>query len=383
MRVLHKLRTSLAFYLRHTDTPLLLLCLAASVYSCLLVYSVAVTAESGARVYLMQIAASSLGLILAVILSKIDYEDIVKLWPVWAGISLVLVLLTFTPLGVNVVGTDDTAWLSIFGVTIQPAELLKIAFIITFAKHLSVVKDHINRLTTVLLLCLHGGLAAGLIFLQGDDGTALVFLCIFVCMLFASGLRALYFLIAGAAGVCAVPLMFLLLDDQKLGRILALIHPDQYLESEGWQQALGLSAMGTGQLWGVGYLQGGDHMLFSRESDFIFTAAAEEFGFIGGLLLLVLLLGILLCILHDARHARDYTGTMLCTGMMGLIGFQTLINLGMVLRLLPVVGITLPFFSAGASSVGSLYLGIGLVLSVRYSSSTRNLSNSSTLRKFR
>ncbi len=381
MKLFRRVRSAVFNYFKVTDSLLLLFCLLASAFSCVLVYSVSVTAELGARMYLMQIAVSLFGLLLAVLLSRLDYAGLCSLWPFLAGLSLVLVALTFTPLGVGVAGTDDTAWLSFFGFTFQPAELMKIAFIMTFATHLNRVKDHINRLPTVLLLCLHGGFAAGLVFLQGDDGTALVFIFIFVGMMFASGLRLLYFLIAGAAGVCALPIVFSLLDEQKLTRILALIRVEEYLDSDGWQQALGLSSMGSGQLWGLGFLQGGGHGIFARENDFIFTVAGEEFGFIGGMFVLALLLGIIIRLFLNVSRTKDYLGRLLCVGMLSLIGSQSLINLGMVLRVLPVVGITLPFFSAGASSVGSLYLGIGLVLSVYCTGRRQSLGSNFTLRR--
>ena len=122
---------------------------------------------------------------------------------------------------------------------------------------------------------------------------------------------------------------------------------------------------------GVGYLNGSNPTLFARNNDLIFTVAAEEFGFIGALLLLGLLGALLYELYRCAKRAQDGLGTYLCVGMMALIGFQSIINLGMNLRLLPVIGITLPFFSAGGSSVLTLYLGIGLALSVSYSERTR------------
>lgn len=118
-------------------------------------------------------------------------------------------------------------------------------------------------------------------------------------------------------------------------------------------------------------MEGGDHQVYARNNDFIFTVAGEEFGFVGALAVVVILLGVVLAIMRDAIHAKDRLGMLLCTGMMALIGFQSIINIGMTLRLVPVIGITLPFFSAGGSSVATLYLGIGLVLSVCYSSRTR------------
>ena len=126
---------------------------------------------------------------MAIVISKIDYELICRGWPFMAAVALGLMALTFTSLGRNVAYTDDTAWLTLplgpYTTTFQPAELMKIVFIVTFAKHLTAVHDHINRPLTVLLLCLHGALPIGLVFLQGDYGTAVVFIFIFVGMLFA------------------------------------------------------------------------------------------------------------------------------------------------------------------------------------------------------
>ena len=149
---------------------------------------------------------------------------------------------------------------------------------------------------------------------------------------------------------------------------------DDYLQTEGWQQASGISAIGSGQIWGVGYLKGGGEGLFARSNDFIFSVAGEEFGFIGAIILLAILIAIICCLLRTAKQVSDYKGKMICTGFAALIAAQSIINIGMVLRLLPVIGITLPFFSAGGSSVATLYLGVGLCLSVFYQSKTRNLN---------
>ena len=374
MKFLTKLKNSIMQYLRNTNKSLVLLCMLASGYGILLVYSAALSLNySGPKTVIMQILATAAGLIAALVIAKFDYESICNLWPVWAVIAFVLVFLTYTPLGLNVQGTDDTAWLAIPVIgTFQPAELMKIAFIITFSKHLVAVREQINRPLTVLLLILHGAVPILMVMKQGDDGTALVFICIFAAMMFAAGLKPVYILAAAGLAGLAVPLAWNMLDDKKKARFLSLIQIDEYLRSTGWQQYQGLTAMGSGQLWGVGYLQGGQHQLYARNNDFIFTVAGEEFGFIGSLVLLLLLTLIILVILRDALHARDRLGMFLCVGMMALIGFQSIINIGMTVRLLPVIGITLPFFSAGGSSVATLYLGIGLILSVHYSSRARD-----------
>ncbi|MBE6757349.1 MAG: rod shape-determining protein RodA [Ruminococcaceae bacterium] len=355
---------------------LIVLCTLCSTYGLLLVYSSGVA--SG---FSSQLAASVGGMFAALLISQADYRSICRFWPVFAVPALILMLLTFTPLGYNVAGTDDTAWLGLpFGsdapfITFQPSELLKIVFIITFSKHLEYAKDSIHRFPAVLLLCAHAALPSILVFLQGDDGTALVFLCIFAVMMFAAGVHWGYFAAVAGAAVPSAFVLWQVLDEQKRGRIMALIHPEEYLETFGWQQNHALISMGNGGLWGTGYLKGGAVSLYARNNDFIFTEAAEEFGLMGSLLLLILLLGVIFALLLSALRARDELGRSLCIGMMGLIAFQSIINLGMNLRLLPVIGITLPFFSAGGSSVLTLYLGIGLVLSVSFQSKLSSKNN--------
>ncbi|MBP3936102.1 MAG: FtsW/RodA/SpoVE family cell cycle protein [Clostridia bacterium] len=370
MRSLRRKENPLRIFAKQNDILLILVCLAASLYGVLLVYSDAVTSDTGTRSAIVQAVASVAGFGVAFVMSLFDYEDLCRLWPVWMGVSAVLVVLTLTPLGLNVAGTDDTAWLGIPPwsdnpfLTFQPSELLKVAFIITFAKHLSAVEDRLNQPLTLLLLALHAGGCTGLIFLQGDDGTALVFACITLVMLIVAGLHPLILAGGAAAVAVAVPILWFHLDEQKLARFMALFKVEEYLQTEGWQQAQGLSAMASGGLGGVGFLDGNHNGLFARNNDFVFSIAAEEFGFIGGLALLLILTGILALILRTAWRSRDSLGRLLCVGVMAMIGFQMLINLGMVLRVLPVIGITLPFISAGGSSAATIWLSIGLVLSV-------------------
>lgn len=364
-------------FFQYSNKTLILFCVLCSCYGLILVYSAAYTGHGFPPGFMMQAVAFGVGLLAALVISQFDYDFLCRLWPLFTLPTLVLMGLTFTSLGYNVAGTDDTAWLGFpFGsdrplFTFQPSELMKILFIMTFSKHLAAVKGKINRFQTVIGLCAHGLFPAVLVFLQGDDGTALVFLCIFAVMLFSAGLHPLYFLAAGVAAVPAGYFLWRHLDAQKMGRILALIHPEEYLETYSWQQTNGLTALGLGGLSGVGYLKGGTIGQFARNNDFIFTVAGEEFGFLGSLALLALLLGVIFCLLAVARKAPEGVGSGICIGMTALIAFQSIINLGMNLRLLPVIGITLPFFSAGGSSVLTLYLGIGLALSVSFHSRIR------------
>lgn len=360
-------------FVQNSNIRLILICLCVTVYGCLLVYSASHGYGYGFGGASTHIIASCIGFVAALFISQADYDDICALWPIWAGISLILMILTFTPLGLNATGTDDTAWLGIGSLTFQPSELMKIAFIITFAVHLTRVQKNIRSLKTVLLLGLHALIPTMLVFLQGDDGTAIVFIMIFLSMLFVSGINALYYIV-GLTGICAaIPILWSVMSEDKKARILCILptYIEEHLQGAGWQQYEALKAIGSGQLVGTGYLNTTNGSLFARNNDLIFTVAGEEFGFIGTILLLLLIVLLLLELFRCAQQARDPLGTYLCVGMLALIGFQSIINLGMNLRLLPVIGITLPFFSAGGSSVATLYLGIGLVLSVSFSQSSR------------
>ena len=371
MKLADRIKSGISLYIRYNDWFLFLSCTAAAAYGIILVYSAAASQNGQSREYLVQTVSFLIGVAAALVISRIDYEIICRLWPFLSGISLFLVLLTFTPLGLKV--ADDQAWLYIPVIgTFQPSELLKITFIISFANHLSKVQHKMNELRTALLLCLHGAVPVLLIFKQGDDGTALVFICIFASMLFIAGLRPLYFLIGATAGAAAVPVAWNMMDELKKARFLCLIFVEKYADNVGWQQNLALIAIGSGKLWGVGYLKGGNQYLYARNTDFIFTVAAGEFGFMGGLALFAILILILLALYRSILAARDLQGMLLCGGLMALIGFQSLINLGMNLRLSPVIGITLPFFSRGGSSLTTLFLGVGVALSVYYSSKTRS-----------
>ncbi|HBT65835.1 MAG TPA: rod shape-determining protein RodA [Ruminococcaceae bacterium] len=370
MDLVKKLKSGISSYIRNSDWLLILSCTAASMYGIALVYSVGHTSSIGSRDFIIQLLAFLIGLIAALAISKVDYEIICRLWPILSGISFVLVLLTFTPLGLKV--ADDQAWIPIPVIgTFQPSELLKITFIISFATHLSRVHERINEFRTVLLLGIHGAIPILLVFKQGDDGTALVFICIFTSMMFIAGLRPIYFLIAATGAAAAVPVLWNFMDASKKARFLSLIFIDKYKDNEGWQQYYALIATGSGKLWGVGYLEGGKLPLYARNNDFVFTVAGEEFGFVGSLAVIAVLVLILFALFRELMTARDLQGKLLCGGILSMIGFQSIINLGMNLRLLPVVGITLPFFSKGGSSLATLFLGIGVALSVYYSSKTR------------
>ena len=315
----------------------------------------------------MQGACLLLGILTALFVSSKDYRT--TPYRVWLAIPvLLLMLLTFTPLGYEVPGTDDRNWLMIplLGkqFLIQPSELLKITVILTLSHHINKIGQRIKKPLPLLGLCAHAVIPVILIFLQGDDGNAVVCLIVVATLLFIGGIPFSYALGSIALSLAAVPLLWQRMSSDKQARFLCLFQVEHYRQTTGWQQDLSVTAIGSGRWCGVGYLQGGDDHLYARQNDFIFTVSGEEFGFVGALILIGLLTAILVLLYRTALRASTRTGFLICGGLMVLIATQAVINIGMALRLMPVLGITLPFFSAGGSSLLTLFLGVGIAMSV-------------------
>lgn len=366
-----KIIKGLTKFFTKSDVILWLLAVAASVYSLILINSM--QRASDYSYMTPQILALTLGYIAAVVITLIDYEAISRMWIPLIILSLVLLGIVFV-FGRNVAGTDDTAWITLpGGISFQPSELVKIFFIITFSKHLQILKnnDMLHSLVGVITLLVHMGIPVALIHMQGDDGTVLIFIFMFLIMSFVGGVQLRYFLIMLLLLAAGIPIFWnYYLNDEHKNRFTAIFDIDgNAMKTYGWQQYQGKVSVASGGLSGSGLGNGArvaSGIVPEQENDFIFTVAGEELGFIGCLLLLFILLAICVKIIIDGMSARDYLGKMICIGVFSMIGVQTIINVGMVLGLLPVVGITLPFFSSGGTSLLSVLISIGLVQSVYY-----------------
>ncbi len=378
-------------YILRSDMILWLLLALISAYSLVLLKSISRATE--ANYFRTQLIAVILGVTAAVVISWIDYAEIVNFWYLLAGFSIFLMIYTIM-FGEEVTGgggVSAKAWINIGGRTFQSSELVKIAFIITFAKHLDTLSRH-NRLTEplqVILLGVHALFPMLLCEIQGDTGATIVFFFIFLSMSFSAGIQLKYFAILGGLVMVAVPLLwrFVMRDYQK-ARFRALFNledPSVQL-SDGYQQYQGRISIGSGQWDGQGLFNGSrvaNRSVPFQQSDYIFSVAGEELGFIGCSLIVLLLLLFLLKVLHVAHSSRDDLGKYICFGFFGMIALQMVSNIGMCLALLPAMGVTLPFFSAGGSSAVCLYLGFGLVQSVymrRKESDGVRLKRSSPLR---
>lgn len=368
-----KIFKSIRNYFKFSDKVMLAFCVLTSAFGCFIIFKCTTYFFGSMSYTYVQIGASALGLFVAIVLSLFDYRSLANLWKIYVPIALFLVALTFF-VGLKRDGADDRAWLEIpfTSLTFQPSELLKLAFILTFALHLEKVKDHINSLFQVFLLCLHGALPTLLIVMQGDDGSAIVFFSIFLFMLFSAGISWKYILppLACLPGIIVVLWKFIMTPDQK-ARFEVVFNPEKYPLTISVQPRQGRIALGSGMLFGKGF-DANLRKVPAVQSDYIFAFIGETLGFLGCLFVLILLGAICFRALYNAKASDDDLGKYICVGVFAMLSVQTIINIGMVLSLLPVIGITLPLFSAGGTSVVVTYGAIGLVLSVACNNRHRN-----------
>lgn len=319
------------------------------------------------RVFLIQVLAVALGLILACIISQLDYKILARLWKFHLPITVILTLLTFTPLGAGneiTSGSDDRAWINLGFTTLQPSELLKLSFIFTFALHLSKVGTDINKPKNFLLLCLHGAFPVAIIVLQKDLGSALVFVAIFIVMMFASGLSAKFITVGLVGAVAAAPFVWNYLPTYLQQRFLVAWHPEIDKLGIGNQQYNGRIAIGSGGLNGRGLFSEKLFRVDEAYNDFIFSYIGQTLGFIGTVITVLLIMLLCAKMLITAKNAKDKLGLYICVGVFSIFMAQSIINIGMVLCAVPVIGITLPLFSSGGTSVVVSYMAIGMVMSV-------------------
>lgn len=368
-------------YFRRLDKILLFLTIVISSFSVVLLFSLvlnnqtqnitSVDATLDYTDYRNQAVAALMGIVFSVIVAVWDYRKFSKLWFIYLPMMIGLTCLTFTSLGnTGLEGADDRAWISLGSFSLQPAEFLKLAFILSFAYHCHRTQQFFNNPINVLLLCAHGAIPIGLVMLQGDDGTAVVFVAIFLAMLFAAGISWKYILGAGILSPIAIWFMWTYyLQEVHKRRILSVLNPEKYGTPDMlYQTNLAKIALGSGQLRGKGLFGGEYSYVPVCHNDFIFSYVGQTLGFIGCLGLIILLGLICLRVLGNSLRSGDGLGRFICVGVFAYIFSQSVLNIGMVMGITPVIGITLPFISAGGSSMLSATASMGLVMSVYFHS---------------
>ncbi len=346
------------------DAVLWLCVLATCGYSVLLLLSVSRAFFTDYRMVFVQTAATAVGIACAAVLMRLGLDRIKKFIIIPLVLCALLVGATFF-VGYAPQGTQAQAWLPLlFGLSFQPTELYKLVFIVTFAMQLSHFKDSINRPIPLLLSLAHIAVIAVITHFQGDDGAAMIFALIGLVMLVAAGLNIFYILGAFIVGVLFfVTVGFDMLQPYQQQRILGLLNPQDYPDIM-FQQTRSVTAIGSGRLLGNGLFSYDPYYVPNSHNDFIFSYIGQVLGLAGMVLAIALLTVICVKVLRNAFRQENSLHRLVPVGVFALIAGQTLINVAMNLALIPVVGIVLPFFSAGGTAMMSCIIAVGLACSV-------------------
>ncbi len=371
-------------FFKKGDAVLLLLCLAASLFGAALIFS-ATRYNGNNRAVIIQCAAIALGVLVYVLCTFVDFQLFMeKNWRLVFGGSVLFILLLLTPLG-----TDHDAgnlnWLDIpgFPVEMQPNEIDKIPFILLLSLLITKIQAQgrdIGSVSAVFQIGAYAAFMLGLIALVcGDMGMCVVYTVIFAVVAWSAGVKLRWFVLVGGAALLSFAVLWIFVlpnteawDSLYLIKRFRVIFDHSYdPQNIGFQQTRSVLAIGSGQIFGKGYLQGSmtqseySYTLPARHTDFIFAVCGEELGMVGCLALLLLLSLIILRCIWVARNASSPFYAYVSMGMAGMLLIQVAANVGMCLFVFPVMGLTLPFVSYGGSSIVTLYAAMGVVSSVK------------------
>ena len=369
---MNKPRQALSEFMKRSDMLLFTLSLISAIIGIIIIASAAHSYDTP-RYVLVQTASLFIGIGLFVVLTIIDIDIIADKWPLLMIFStLLFVALLFFGEGDEV---GSRSWLRAGPVGIQPSEVVRIIYIVVMAKHLSYLKEYknLNSPISMAQLVLHFAFMFGLvIFVSSDLGSALIFLFIFVIMMFMAGIKIYWFIVGIAAVAAATPFIWSnVLRDYQKDRILApyvqSIDPGGF--DVRWQANQSRLALASGQLTGTGLYNGPQsqsNAIPEKHTDFIFAVIGEELGLIGCAVILILLILIIIRCVYIGIKSGNTMNMLTCFGVASMIFFQTFENIGMCMGITPVIGITLPFFSYGGSSLFSAFAAMGLVSGIKY-----------------
>ena len=373
--MLKRIKESIIEVIQGADLILLGLCCTASLYGIAMIFSATRYNEDNRKV-LVQTAALLIGIVVYFAISMIDLELLMKRWKWIAAFNAGFILLLLTPFGREQDGYR--AWLKFpfLPVSIGPAEVVKITFIILLAwqfQWLLEEKRDLKSFSSAFMAAGHAFGMAGLYFIVSRDmGNAMMFVLIFVVMAFASGFALRWFVMLGAAGTIGGIAVWTLdlLPSYMKNRFLVLFDHSYDVQNQGYQQTRSLLTIGGGGFWGQGYLHGtqtqaGTGSIPARHTDLIFAVIGEELGFVGATLAILILVAIIIRVVIVGRRSGSMFHTCVCVGIASMLAFQMIINIGMCLFIMPVIGLTLPFFSYGGSSIVTLFAAMGFVSGIK------------------
>ena len=362
-------------FAKRADLFLLAVCVICSIFGTLMIYRASSNMVAAGwemntnKQIIVQVFSIFLGIIAFVFLTVIDADLLAGQWKALIVIQ-VLLLVALKIFGQDD-GTGNQSWIRFAGIGIQPSEIIKVLYIIVAAKQMTWLKEYrdINSFWSVVMMAGYFVAVFGAIVVVSSDlGSASIILCIFLTMFFALGVRLYWFALGGAAIAAMVPLLWeYFLKDYQKQRILAPYDPsiDPNNDKINWQTYQSKITLASGRMTGVD----AEHRYTAftgKHTDFIFSCIGEELGMIGCIAVLILLtILIVRCVRIGLKAGRTFD-MLLCIGVASAMTFQTIINVGMCLGITPVIGITLPFFSYGGSSMVTMFAAMGLVSGVKY-----------------
>jgi rod shape determining protein RodA len=305
-----------------------------------------------------------LGTFLAVLVSRLDYHLFVEqaIWLYALSVTSLVVLLVVGP---RIGGARR--WFALGGMTFQVSEIVKLVIIVGVAAYFADRPGKFVAWTDIAKVGALVGLPAVLVALQPDLGTALTFFPIAAAGLFLGGIRARQVAVLALLGALMLPVGWHFLRPYQRERLTSYVHPKQDTQGSSYQGTQARIAIGSGGFWGKGFGNGTQSRLGFvpvSHADFVFAAFAEEQGFVGTLLVLLLYVALLVRLLDGAQSAGDRAGMFLMIGFAAILFFQIVVNVGMMIGFFPITGIPLPLMSQGGSAAVFVFLGLGLAMSV-------------------
>ena len=355
-------------FIKKGDMILLILCLCVAGFGVVCIASATSAEKFGSNIkYLViQAVAIGLGTLMYAMVSSIDLDYLSEHRGVMVAFNVFLLLMLISPLGTDN-NTGNRSWIDLGPISVQPAEICKITYIIINA---SVMASHQNRIShpvSVIHMGIHLMLLVGLnLALSSDMGVSLIFVFIFIGMAFAGGVSLWWFALAIGSIAAAFPILWQFLGQYQRNRILILFDPtiDPQGINERYHSKINLQSLTGGGLTGQGLFQGNRTQggaLFAQHTDYIFSSMGEELGFVGCVVIMLLELAIIARCIYVGIRCQDYMRRLVCYGAASALMFQLMINVGMCIGVMPVIGLTLPLISYGGSSVVTIFAMLGLV----------------------
>ena len=361
--------TELKNFPKKGDWVLLLLCLITSSFGCVCIASATSADKFGGnfRYIAIQLASTLMGVLMFAIMSSLDIETMSE-HRSWLVAFNCFVLLLLIPFGTDN-NTGNRSWLDIplLPFMVQPAEICKITFTVVLASVMNSHQNRISHVTSVVHMVFHLGLLFGLnMLLSKDAGVSLIYVFIFIGMTFAGGVSLLWFGIALGGIAAAFPILWQFLGTHQKNRIMILFNDniDPLGINERYHYKINLQSLTGGGLTGQGLFNGNRTQggaLFAQHTDYIFSSIGEELGFFGCVLIMLLEFAIIARCIYVGVRSQDYIRRLVCFGAASALVFQVMINIGMCIGVMPVIGLTLPLISYGGSSVVTIYAMLGLV----------------------